>query len=118
MFGDGTVDLIKQFPVLVSACEWATGLAKGPAVGANLSISVSRIYFSTRSFVILTNKNQRLLVTFWANSRRSIVVQSLQTGILHGRFLPCSNPSNIHKNMRDDPGFQKGFSRFFEDDIE
>ena len=35
MFGDGTVDLITQSPVLVSACEWAIRLTKDPAVGAD-----------------------------------------------------------------------------------
>lgn len=47
MFGDETVDISKQFPVLVSARECALRLAKDPVAGAIFLTFVSHPFFIT-----------------------------------------------------------------------
>ena len=84
---------------------------------------VTCIYLSSCSVGILTNKYRRPQVTFGANSRRSIIAQSLQTGKcrtaipLHGCLEAQALPT-CAKVCVTVPAFKEGFCVFFEDDIE
>ena len=122
MFGDEMVDLLKQFPVLVSAREQALRLAKDPVAGADFFnfciMSIFRYLFgwdhnkreSTPSGGILSK-----VEAFYGSS------EFTERGILHSHFLTWLlgglNPAKIHNKMRDNNEFQKRFFAFFEDMI-
>ena len=122
MFGDETVDLTKRFPTLVSARERAIRLAKDPVAGADFfNFCITSIFEymfgwdfrkqeSTPSGGILGK-----LEAFYGSS------EFTDRGMLHGHFLLWLlgglNPSEVHRKMSDDPGFQERFFAFFEEII-
>jgi hypothetical protein len=122
IFGDETIDLSKQFPILVSARERALRLAKDPVAGAdffNFCItSIFRYLFgwdydkreSVPSGGILGK-----LEAFYGSS------EFTERGQLHGHFLLWLlgglNPTEVHSRMRNDDDFQRRFFAFFEDVI-
>ena len=122
MFGDETVDLTKRFPVLVSARERAIQLVKDPVAGADFfNFCITCVFHYMFGWDFGRRESTPLggilgkLEAFYGSS------EFTNRGMLHGHFLLWLlgglNPSEVHRKMCDDPGFQTRFFAFFEDII-
>jgi len=122
IFGDKTVDLSKRFPQLVSSRERALRLAQDTVAAADFfQFSIKCIFkylfgwnyntqSSTKEGGILGH-----LKAFYGTAELT------ERGNFHGHFLLWLlgglNPTELHRQLKEDSGFKKHFFDFFEDTI-
>ena len=122
MFGDQSVDLTSRFPFLVPSTERALRLAKDPVAAADFfEFCVKCVFEYLFGWDYAAGKSTERggilghLRAFYGTS------EFTERGSLHGHFLMwllgASNPNEIHRRLRDEPGFEKQFFDYFEDII-
>ena len=123
MVGDHSVDLSDRFPFLVPSTERALRLAQDPVAAADFfEFCVSCVFEYLFGWEYSTRKSSAKggilghLRAFYGTS------EFTERGSLHGHFLiwliGASNPNEIHRRLKEEPGFERRFFDFFEDIIE
>ena len=123
MVGDHSVDLTSRFPHLVPSHERALRLANDPVAAADFfEFCVSCVFQYLFGWDYTKRKSSLQggilghLRAFYGTS------EFTERGSLHGHFLIWliggSNPNEIHRRLKEEPGFDKRFFEFFEDIIQ
>jgi hypothetical protein len=123
MAGDQTVDLTAQFPFLVPSHERALRLAQDPVAAADFfDFCVSTVFEYLFGWDYSAHKSCKRggilghLRAFYGTS------EFTERGSLHGHFLIWlvggSNPNDIHRRLKEEPGFESRFFEYFEDIIQ
>ena len=123
MVGDQTVDLSNRFPFLVPSHERALRLALDPVAAADFfEFCVSTVFEYLFGWDYAARKSSQRggilghLRAFYGTC------EFTERGSLHGHFLiwlvGASNPNEIHRRLREEPGFERRFFDFFEDVIQ
>jgi len=123
MVGDEAVDLTSRFPFLVPSHERALRLALDPVAAADFfEFCVSTVFEYLFGWDYTARRSSEKggilghLRAFYGTC------EFTERGSLHGHFLIWllggSNPNEIHRRLREEPGFELRFFDYFEDIIQ